>query len=71
MEHQITTNGEGVITIHADGEFIGIIYNDMKTRTKRLFWVEEMAIDEIAELLERKISTRSVSSTIDIKAKAE
>jgi len=54
MKTEISTKKEGVITIHKEGEIIGIIYNDMATRSKRLFWVKEMDDEEIADLLSAK-----------------
>lgn len=65
MENEIKTVKEGVITIQQNGDIVGIIYNDIKTRAKRLYWVKEMSVEEIAELVEHRLSTTTVSSTID------
>lgn len=49
----ITTEDMGVKLILGDGELIGIIVADMKTRTKRCFKIEEMSVEEIAGLMTR------------------
>jgi len=54
MENKITTQEEGVVTIHVEGEIAGCIYNDQKTKTKRMFWLKEMSVEDIAELVSGK-----------------
>lgn len=50
---KIITEEQGIMAIFGDGELIGIIHNDTKTHAKRCFKVEEMAIEDIAGLMER------------------
>lgn len=57
MDNKIETKAEGVITIHQNGEVIGIIYNDINTRAKRLYWLKEMSVEEIAGILTGDLST--------------
>lgn len=63
--NKITTTKEGVITFHINGEVAGCIYNDQKTRTKRMFWLREMSVEEIAELVSGGLSTFNESQAID------
>jgi len=63
-KNKVEVKKEGVSTIHLNGEFIGIIYNDMQTKSKRLYWAEEMSQEEIGDLLTGELSTRSLSSAI-------
>jgi hypothetical protein len=46
-----TTKEEGVVTIHKDGELIGIIYNDMEKRSKILYSCLPMTQEEIVEVI--------------------
>jgi len=64
MEKIIEVTKTGLHIITTDGELIGIIYNDMNKKAKRLFWVEEMSEEDIAELLVGKLSTVFISSAI-------
>ena len=64
METKIETKQDGIVTIHANGELVGIVYNDMSVKAKRLYWVQEMSVEDIKDLLMGQISTVSVSPAI-------
>lgn len=50
---KITTEEQGVMCIFGDGEIVGIIFNDTKSRAKKCYKVEEMDIEDIGGLMER------------------
>lgn len=52
---EITTEEVGVTCITADGVFVGIIYSDMKTRSKKMYKVEEMSVEEITALIQKEV----------------
>lgn len=52
------TKKEGVVTIHKDGELVGVIYNDMQTRRKVMYKCEQMSEDEMIAVIEGKVEPK-------------
>ncbi len=65
MDTKIEVKEEGVVVIFSDGEIVGIIYNDQKTKAKRLFHTVEMSVEQIAELVQGKLYTGKVRNVVD------
>lgn len=55
------TKKEGVVTIHKEGELVGIIYNDMKTRNKVMYKCEQMSEDDMIAVIEGKVEPKVAS----------
>lgn len=49
------TKEEGVITIHREGELVGIIYRDEKTKHRIMYKCEPMSEDEMRDTIEGKV----------------
>lgn len=65
MDTKITVQEEGVVVIMSDGEIVGIIYNDTKTKAKRLFHTVEMSVEQIADLVKGTLYTGKMKSIVD------
>lgn len=53
----------GVVTILKDGELVGIIYNDVKTRTKTMYSCTPMGEDDMIAIIEGKVDEKIKSTT--------
>ncbi len=62
MDTKIEVKEEGVATITFEGELVGIIYNDTKSKAKRIFHVKEMGVEEIADLIQGKLYTGKIKT---------
>lgn len=57
------TTKEGVVTILKDGELVGIIYNDMKTRNKVMYSCTQMSEDDMIAVIEGKTEPKIVGAS--------
>lgn len=65
MDNHIEVREEGVAVIFFEGEIKGIVYNDQKTKAKRLFNLVEMGVEEISELVQGKLYTGKIKNIVD------
>lgn len=52
----------GIVAILKEGELVGIIYNDVKTRTKSMYSCSPMSEDEMIAVIEGKVEQKVPSS---------